>query len=69
MAREVKNTLTKIRMERKLTQEALAERVGVSRQTVISIEKGKYKPSISLALELAHTFGMRVEDIFYLSNV
>ncbi len=67
MPRDVKNTLMKIRLERSMTQEILAERVGVSRQTIISIEKGKYRPSIALALEIAHTFGMQVEDLFYLS--
>ncbi len=49
-----------------LTQEALAETVGVTRQTVISIEKGNYTPSVSLALRFAKLFAVSVEDIFSL---
>jgi len=49
-----------------LTQQQLADRVGVTRQTIISIEKGRYKPSVELALRLARTFGVRVEDLFTL---
>ncbi len=46
------------------TQEGLALRVGVSRQTIISIEKGTYNPSLELAFKLARTFGVAIEDIF-----
>jgi putative transcriptional regulator len=46
------------------TQEGLARRLGVSRQTVISMEKGTYNPSLLLAFKLAHVFEMRIEDIF-----
>jgi putative transcriptional regulator len=49
-----------------LTQAALAESVGVSRQTIIAIEKGKFNPSILLAMKIAQKFGCRVEDIFKL---
>lgn len=52
---------------RKLTnekQEDLANAVGVSRQTIISIEKGKYNPSILLAFKIAHHFEKNIEDIF-----
>ncbi len=69
MAREVRNDINKVRIDRGMTQEMLAERVGVSRQTIIAIEKGNYTPSVSLALELAHTFGMPVEDLFYISPI
>ena len=46
------------------TQEGLAKRLGVSRQTVISMEKGTYNPSLLLAFKLAHAFEMRIEEIF-----
>jgi len=47
-----------------LTQEQLAERAGVSRQTIISIEGGRYDPSLTLALKLASLLGDRVEGLF-----
>jgi putative transcriptional regulator len=47
-----------------LSQQALAERVGVSRQAVLSIEAGRQVPSTALALQLAHTVGRSVEDLF-----
>ncbi len=50
-----------------MTQQALADRAGVTRQTILSIEKGNYNPSVELALRLAAIFGMRVEDLFELS--
>jgi putative transcriptional regulator len=58
------NTLKEIRIGRAITQEVLAAGVDVSRQTIISIEKGKYVPSVALALRIARFFKMRVEDIF-----
>jgi putative transcriptional regulator len=51
-----------------MSQQALADRVGVTRQTIISIERGKYKPSVELALKLARTFGVPVEAIFELDS-
>lgn len=50
------------------TQEALAERVGVTRQTIISIEGGKYNPSVGLALRLAQAFGVTVEALFQIDG-
>jgi putative transcriptional regulator len=47
-----------------LTQQELAERIGVTRQTIIALEAGKYVPSLLLAFRLAATFGVRVEDVF-----
>ena len=46
------------------TQEGLAKRLGVTRQTVISIEKGTYNPSLQLAFKLSRLFGMKIEEIF-----
>ncbi len=47
-----------------MTQQELATKVGVTRQTIFSIEKGRYNPSVGLALRLARVFGLRVEDLF-----
>jgi len=47
-----------------MTQQDLADRVGVTRQTILSIERGRYNPSVGLALRLAETFRVPVEDLF-----
>ena len=47
-----------------MTQQELAEQVGVTRQTIVSIEKGKYNPSVGLAIRLANAFGVSVEELF-----
>ena len=51
-----------------LTQQGLADRVGVTRQTILSIEKGKYSPTVGLALRLAHELNVRVEELFALEG-
>ena len=51
-----------------LTQQELAERAGVTRQSIISIEQGRYRPSVELALKLARTLGCAVEDLFQLAE-
>jgi putative transcriptional regulator len=51
-----------------MTQQELAERVGVTRQTILSIEKAKYTPSVALALKLAAVLGVRVESLFQLGE-
>ncbi|HJZ95149.1 MAG TPA: helix-turn-helix transcriptional regulator [Candidatus Solibacter sp.] len=58
------NRLRVLRAERDWSQAALAEKLGVSRQTVNAIETGKYDPSLPLAFEIAALFGLRIEDIF-----
>jgi putative transcriptional regulator len=59
--------LKKYRTEvKKLTQQELADQVGVSRQSINAIEKGKFLPSIELALKLARFFEVPVEELFYL---
>lgn len=60
----VKNRLKQIRRERGIEQVKLAEAIGVSRQTISSLEKGRYNPSIELAFRLARYFGIAIEDIF-----
>ncbi len=51
-----------------LTQQELADRVGITRQTVIALEKGKYYPSLELAFLIAATFKVGVEDVFQMQN-
>jgi putative transcriptional regulator len=64
---EVRNRVRSYRRQADgMTQEELADRVGVTRQTIISIEAGRYNPSVGLALRLAAAFGVRVEDLFEL---
>lgn len=60
----MKNRLKVFRAMHDLTQEALAKELGVTRQTVISIENGKYDPSIRLAFRIARLFNARIEDVF-----
>lgn len=60
----MKNRLEMLRKEKGIRQEDLAQALGVSRQTVISLEKGKYNPSLSLAFKLARYFAMPIEEIF-----
>ncbi|MGB8191064.1 MAG: helix-turn-helix transcriptional regulator [Chitinophagaceae bacterium] len=62
----MKNTVREERQKKQLTQVQLAELVGVSRQTIFSIEINKYVPSVVLSIKLAKAFGKKVEDIFKL---
>lgn len=65
----LKNNIKLARIKKDdLTQDQLAQLVGCSRQTINSIEKGKFKPSIELVLKLAQVLDTTVEDIFYLAN-
>lgn len=58
------NSLRQKREERGITQENLGRAVGVSRQTIISLESGRYNPSLALAYKLARYFACPIEDIF-----
>lgn len=60
----MKNNIEILRKSKGMTQQALAVAVGVSRQTIISLENGKYSPSIELAFKLARLFEKRIEDLF-----
>lgn len=60
----MKNRLEEIRKDRDIRQEELALALGVSRQTIGSLENGRYNPSIILAFKIARYFGMQIEDIF-----
>ena len=60
----MKNRIEEIRSERGIRQEELARQMGVSRQTISSLENGHYNPSILLAWKIAKYFGMAIEDVF-----
>ena len=60
----MKNRLEELRKARGIRQEELADTLGVSRQTIGSLENGRYNPSILLAFRIARYFGMQIEDIF-----
>jgi putative transcriptional regulator len=60
----MRNRLLVLRAESGWTQAELGERLDVSRQTINSIEKGKYDPSLPLAFAIARLFGLKIEDIF-----
>ena len=60
----MKNRSDDLRRARRLTQEELAEAVGVTRQTIISLESGRYNASLLLAHRLARHFGLAIEDVF-----
>jgi putative transcriptional regulator len=64
----LENRVRERRLERSWTQEELARAVGVSRQTIVAIEKGGYEPSVRLALELAEVFGGAADDLFWLTG-
>jgi putative transcriptional regulator len=61
----VKNGLPALRAERGWSQADLAERLGVSRQTINALERGKYDPSLPLAFRIARLFERRIEEIFH----
>lgn len=69
MGEKVQNQVRKRRfLSGEMTQEDLAARVGVTRQTIIAIEKGRYNPSVALAIRIARVFGLPVEDVFSLED-
>lgn len=60
----MKNRIEEIRKEKGIRQEELAKAMGVSRQTISSLENGRYNPSIFLAYKIARHFGMTIEEVF-----
>ena len=62
------NRLRELRARHNWTQEELGLRVGVTRQTIIAIEKGEYNPSVMLALKIAQAFGLPLEEVFWLTT-
>lgn len=63
-----RNRVREVRKARRITQAELAQACGVSRQTAISIEAGDYSPSVYLALKVAATLGVTVEELFYFES-
>ena len=64
------NEIRKLRFNtNEMTQQELADSVGVSRQTIIAIEKGNYSPSLELAFRIAHTFKIPLEEVFSYTHV
>ena len=62
---EITNQIRRLRFDHgEMTQQKLAEQVGVTRQTIIALEAGKYTPSLALAFRIARAFNKRVEDVF-----
>jgi putative transcriptional regulator len=69
MREKVRNRVRELRFfQGEMTQEDLANEVGVARQTIIAIEKGKYNPSVALAIKIAQIFGVAVEAVFSLNG-
>lgn len=65
----IHTTLADIRTRSSITQQELADRAGVTRQTIIALEKGNYIPSVLLAIKIARVFRVRVEDIFNIQYI
>ena len=65
----IENTVRKLRFNNnEMTQQQLAEEVGVSRQTIVAIEKYKYTPSLDLAFKIALAFEMEIQDVFFINQ-
>ena len=66
---ELRNNIRRLRFDAgQMTQQALADKVGVTRQTIIATEQGRYAPSLPLAIKIARVFGKQVEDVFQLEE-
>jgi putative transcriptional regulator len=62
----VTNSIRALRFSRgEMTQAELADKVGVTRQTIIAIEQGKYSPSLEMAFQIAQAFGVRLDEVFH----
>ncbi|GMK46781.1 helix-turn-helix transcriptional regulator [Paenibacillus glycanilyticus] len=62
----VGNHIRKLRFNHnEMTQQQLADKVGVTRQTIVALEKGNYSPSLELAFRISHAFGLPIEEIFF----
>ena len=65
----IENSVRKLRFNNdEMTQQQLAEEVGVSRQTIVAIEKYKYTPSLDLAFKIALAFEMEIQDVFFINQ-
>ncbi|MBQ6341900.1 MAG: helix-turn-helix transcriptional regulator [Anaerolineaceae bacterium] len=63
----MENNIKELRKNKNLRQEDLAEKLGVTRQTIIAIENNKYDPTLELAMKISEFFGLSVNDIFHLN--
>jgi len=61
---EITNQIRRLRFDNKMTQQQLADKAGVTRQTIIAIEAGKYSPSLALAFRIADALGVSIQDVF-----
>ena len=61
----MKNRIKVLRAERDLSQQSLAQNIGVSRQAINAVERGKHDPSLQLAFDIANQFEQRIEDVFF----
>lgn len=62
----VGNHIRRLRFDHnEMTQQQLADKVGVTRQTIVSLEKGNYSPSLELAFRIAHAFNLSLEEVFF----
>ena len=62
----VGNHIRKLRFNHnEMTQQQLADKVGITRQTIVALEKGNYSPSLELAFRIAHAFNLRLEEVFF----
>lgn len=66
---ELKNKVRLSRIEKDLTQEDLADRIGVARQTIGLIEKGSYNPTITLCLNICHVLGKSLDELFWMEDI
>ena len=64
----IQNNIKVLRAKENMTQESLAEKAGVTRQTIIAIEKNKYSPSLKLAFDIALVFKVGIGEVFYLQE-
>ncbi len=65
---EINNRIRELRARDGLTQDELARRVGVRRETIVFLEKGKYNPSLRLAFDIASLFDLKIEEVFLLEK-
>ncbi|AEI41863.1 helix-turn-helix transcriptional regulator [Paenibacillus mucilaginosus] len=66
----VGNHIRKLRFNHnEMTQQQLADKVGVTRQTIVALEKGNYSPSLELAFRIAHAFGLPLEEVFFYGDL
>ena len=66
---EIINRVRRLRFDNgEMTQQQLADKVGVTRQTIIAIESGRYSPSLPLAFKISRAFGVKIEDVFEFEN-